>query len=97
MVSLKKQPSLFSAIAIGVSSIIGSGWLFASYKAAKFAGPVSIFSWVVGAAFALLIALLLAEIASIYHKETGLFARLLSISHNRDYGFVISSTNWLTA
>lgn len=92
-----KQPNLFSAIALGVGSIIGSGWLFASYKAAKFAGPISIFSWVGGAVFALLIALLLAEIASMYHKETGLFARLLTISHNRDYGFVISSTNWLSA
>lgn len=95
--SLRKQPNLFSAIALGVGSIIGSGWLFASYKAAKFAGPASIISWVLGAGFALLIALLLAEIASIYYKETGLFARLLTISHNRDYGFVISSTNWFTA
>lgn len=93
----KKQPSLFSALAIGVGSIIGSGWLFASYKAAKFAGPVSILSWVIGAGLALVIALLLAEISSMYHKETGLFARLLTISHNRDYGFVISSTNWFAA
>lgn len=92
-----KQPSLFSAIAIGVGSIIGSGWLFASYKAAKFAGPASVLSWVIGAAFAFLLALLLAEIASMYTKETGLFARLLTLSHNRDYGFIISSTNWFTA
>ena len=71
-----KKASLFSAIAIGVGCIIGSGWLFASYKAAKFAGPIAILSWVIGAFIALLIALLLAEIATMFHKETGLFARL---------------------
>ena len=89
-----KKASLFSAIAIGVGCIIGSGWLFASYKAAKFAGPIAILSWVIGAFIALLIALLLAEIATMFHKETGLFARLLTITHNRDYGFIVSSSNW---
>ena len=92
--SSNKQPSLFSAIAIGVGCIVGSGWLFASYKASKFAGPVAIGSWIIGAIFALIIALLLAEIATLYSKETGLFARLLTITHNRDYGFIISSSNW---
>ncbi|RTL10577.1 MAG: APC family permease [Neisseriaceae bacterium] len=92
--SSNKQPSLFSAIAIGVGCIIGSGWLFASYKASKFAGPVAMGSWVVGALLALLIALLLAEIATYYSKETGLFARLLTLTHNGDYGFIISSSNW---
>ncbi|OGT69509.1 MAG: amino acid permease [Gammaproteobacteria bacterium RIFCSPHIGHO2_12_FULL_45_9] len=89
-----QRPNLFSAIAIGIGCVIGSGWLFASYKAAKFAGPVAIVSWIVGAIIALLIALLLAEIATLLHKETGLFARLLSLTHNRDYGFVVSSSNW---
>ena len=94
--SSHKKPSLFSAIAIGVGCIVGSGWLFASYKASKFAGPVAIGSWVIGAGLALLIALLLAEIATLYTKETGLFARLLTITHNRDYGFIISSSNWFS-
>lgn len=92
--SSNKQPSLFSAIAIGVGCIIGSGWLFASYKASKFAGPIAMGSWVIGALLALLIALLLAEIATYYSKETGLFARLLTLTHNGDYGFIISSSNW---
>lgn len=89
----KKAPSLFSAIAIGVGSIIGSGWLFASYFAAKFVGPASIISWVIGAVIALLLALLLAEVATMY-QETGLFSRLISITHNKDYGFIIAISNW---
>ena len=90
-----KKLNLFSATAIGVGSIIGSGWLFAAYYAAKFAGPISILSWIIGAAIALAVALLLAEIATIY-QETGLFSRLLTITHNRDYGFLIAAANWFS-
>lgn len=89
-----KKPSLFSAITIGVGSIIGSGWLFASYKASKVAGTLALGSWVIGAFIALLVALLLAEVATYFSKETGLFARLLSLTHNHDMGFIISSSNW---
>ncbi len=90
-----KQPSLFSAIAIGVGSIVGSGWLFASYYAAQYAGPISILSWIIGAVLSLSLALLLAEIATMY-QETGLFSRLLTISHNRDYGFIVAISNWFS-
>ena len=89
-----KQTSLFSAIAIGVGAIIGSGWLFAAYYSAKFAGPASIFSWIIGAAIALCLALLLAEIVTLY-QQRGLVARLLTITHNRDYGFMVALSNWL--
>lgn len=89
-----KKPNLFSAITIGVGSIIGSGWLFASYKASKVAGPAAVWSWVIGAMIALAVALLLAEIATYYSKETGLFARILSLTHNQDMGFIVSSSNW---
>ncbi|APC96746.1 APC family permease [Francisella frigiditurris] len=91
----KKQPSLFTAVGIGLGCMIGSGWLFAAYYAAKYAGPSAFLSWIIGASLALILALLLAEIATIY-KETALFARLLTISHNnRDFGFVIAISNWL--
>ena len=90
-----KQPSLFSAIAIGVGSIIGSGWLFASYYASQYAGPIAIVSWIIGAVLSLALALLLAEIATMY-QETGLFSRLLTITHNRDYGFIVAISNWFS-
>ena len=90
----KKQPGLFSGMAIGISCMIGSGWLFASYYASQYAGPICLLSWVIGAILALFLALLLAEIATMY-KERGLFSRLLSISHkNKDYGFVVAISNW---
>ncbi len=89
-----RQVGLFSAIAIGVGCIIGSGWLFAAYYASKVAGAASIFSWIIGAGMALFLALLLGEIAS-KKPVRGLFGRLLSISHNPDMGFVIAISNWV--
>lgn len=89
-----KQPGFYTALSLGVGSIIGSGWLFASFYAAKFAGPVAIFSWIIGALLALGLALMLSEIATFQH-ERGLFSRLLTISHNKNFGFVVSLSNWL--
>ncbi|MDF1796155.1 MAG: APC family permease [Coxiellaceae bacterium] len=89
-----KQTSLFTAIGFGVGSMIGSGWLFAAFYSSKYAGPVSVFSWILGAVIALCLAFLLSEIVSLY-QERGLMARLLTISHNRDVGFVVAISNWL--
>ncbi|MCF6776941.1 APC family permease [Thiotrichales bacterium 19X7-9] len=88
-----KAPALFSAIAIGVGCIIGSGWLFASYNAAREVGSMAFLSWIIGAFVALTLALLLAEMATMY-KERAFFARILTISHkNSDYGFVVAISN----
>lgn len=90
-----KKPGLFAAIGIGIGCMIGSGWLFSAYLAAKYVGPASYISWFIGAGLALVLALLLSEIASMY-KTKALFARLLVISHNNpDYGFVVSISSWL--
>jgi amino acid transporter len=91
-----KKPSLYAAIAIGVSSMVGSGWLFACYYAAKQSGPASILAWLVGAVLALILAFLLAEIVTLFQVR-GLFSRLLTISHNKDYGFISAASNWLGA
>ncbi len=88
-----KSPALFSAIAIGVGCIIGSGWLFASYNAAKSVGSMAFLSWIIGAILALILALLLAETATMF-KERAFFARILTLSHkNTDYGFIVAISN----
>lgn len=89
-----KQPGLFSAIAISIGTMMGSGWLFASYYASKAAGGALILSWIIGALAVLIMALLLAEIA-IKYPVNGLFTRLISISHNPHFGFVTGISNWL--
>ncbi|MDC0535534.1 APC family permease [Francisellaceae bacterium] len=91
-----KQPSLITAIGIGIGCMIGSGWLFAAYYASKYAGPAAYISWFIGAGLTLILALLLAEIACMYNKERSFFSRLFNISHkNQDFGFVIAISGWL--
>ena len=87
--------NLCTLVLIGVGSIIGSGWLFAAYYASKDAGPASVISWIIGAILTLLMAMLLAEIASLY-PITGLFGRLMVLSHNKDIGFVLAASNLIS-
>lgn len=87
--------NLCTLVFIGVGAIIGSGWLFAPYYASKVAGPASVVSWIIGAFLTLLMALLLAEMASLY-PITGLFGRLMVVSHNKDIGFVLAASNLIS-
>lgn len=91
-IKTKLVGEIITSMFIGIGSIVGSGWLFASYYASQTAGPAAILSWILGAVLALLIAFLLAEIATMF-PLTGLFGRLLSISHNKDIGFVVAISN----
>ncbi len=90
----KKKIGLISATFLGVSSIIGSGWLFAPYKTAAIAGPGAIITWGVSGAVMLLLALCFAEVASLYPKR-GLAAIIPALSHNKFFGFPFAIANWL--
>jgi len=90
-----KPYGVLTAVGIGIGAMIGSGWLFSAYYAARFIGPASIISWAIGAGIALVLALLLAEIAGLFSADA-LFIRLLTISHdNADLGFIIGISGWL--
>lgn len=91
---MRHKLGLGSLVCTGIGSIIGSGWLFTSYKAAKYAGSGAFFAWIIGAIIFLLLALVLAEIATL-HPKRGLFTRLLTLSHNKDMGYVTGLANWL--
>ncbi len=92
---MQQKPGLWTAVGIGIGCMIGSGWLFAAYFAAKAVGPASYITWCIGAGLALILALLLAELASMF-KQKALFSRLLVISHdNIDFGFVVAISSWL--
>lgn len=93
--TLDKRPGLFTAVGIGVGSMIGSGWLFSAYYAAQYIGPASFFSWAIGAVLALILAMLLAEIAGMF-QDKALFTRLITVSHgNADFGFIVTLSGWL--
>ncbi len=84
---------LWSLICLGISSIIGSGWLFSAYKTAQTTAGGALFAWIIGGCIVLVIALVIAEIATLYPKR-GLFGRTLAISHNKDMGYVTALANW---
>lgn len=90
----KKKIGILSATFLGISSIIGSGWLFAPYKSASVAGPAAIYSWIIGAGLIMLLALCFAEVASLYPKR-GLTAIVPTLSHNKYFGFPFAIANWL--
>lgn len=90
----KKNIGLISATFLGVSSILGSGWLFSPYKTAAIAGPGALITWVVSGAIMLLLALCFAEVASLYPKR-GLAAIIPALSHNKFFGFPFAIANWL--
>ena len=90
----KKKMGLFSAVALGVSAIIGSGWLFAAYKTADVAGPAALLSWIIGAFIIGLLAMCFAEIAALYPRR-GLSAIIPTMSHNKYFGFPFAIANWL--
>jgi amino acid transporter len=46
--------------------IIGSGWLFAALYTAQIAGPAGIISWLIGGAFTMVIALVYAELGTMF-------------------------------
>ncbi len=90
----KKSIGLVSATFLGISCVIGSGWLFSPYKTAAIAGPSAIITWIVSGTIMLLLALCFAEVASLYPKR-GLSAIIPSLSHNKFFGFPFAIANWL--
>ena len=57
---LRREGRIVGLLFASVTSMIGSGWLFGAYHASKLAGPLAIWSWVVGAVIIMLIALCFA-------------------------------------
>lgn len=90
----KKNIGLVSATFLGISCVLGSGWLFSPYKTAVIAGPSALITWAVSGAVMLLLALCFAEVASLYPKR-GLSAIIPTLSHNKFFGFPFAIANWL--
>ncbi|MCM0622256.1 APC family permease [Nocardioides bruguierae] len=68
---LKRHVGVVGLLFASVGSIIGSGWLFGALNAAQTAGPAAILSWVLGGALILLLALVYAELGTMYPLSGG--------------------------
>lgn len=84
----------FSLLMVGLSSIIGSGWLFGSWKAAKVAGPAALLAWVIGAGIMILIGLSYMELGSAFPKSGGM-VRYAQYSHGSLVGYIGGWSNWI--
>ncbi len=86
---LRKDAGLVGLLFVGVSTMIGSGWLFGPMHAAKDAGPLSIGSWAIAALVVGLIALVYAELGPMFTRSGGLMYMSL-ITHGRLVGRIWS-------
>jgi len=80
----------------GVGSIIGSGWLFGALKASELAGPAAIFSWVIGAVMIMIIALVYAELGTMFPVSGGVI-RFPHISFGSFASYTMGWVNWIAA
>jgi amino acid transporter len=78
----------------GLGSIIGSGWLFGAWRAAKIAGPAALVAWAIGALVILAIALAYAELGAMF-PESGGMVRYARYSHGSLVGFISAWANWI--
>jgi amino acid transporter len=78
----------------GLGSIIGSGWLFGAWNAARLAGPGAVWAWVLGAAIIMTIALTYAELGAMF-PESGGMVRYGHYSHGSLVGFIAGWANWI--
>ena len=90
---MKHKIGIFHLTMIGLSGVIGSGWLFASMYAAQKAGTGAYVAWIIGAVLMLVFTMCLSELVSLYPKR-GLLASVASFSHNKDFAFIIGIANW---
>lgn len=67
----KRELSTFDLVAIGVGTVLGSGWLFLPAVVVSTSGPSSILAWLFGAAAMFLMAVVFAELAGAWPEAGG--------------------------
>ena len=82
---MNKKIGLASASFLGLTTILGSGWLFAPYRTAQLAGPAAMFSWVIAMFVIMLLSLCLVEVVGRYPIR-GLSAVIPFLTHNKYFG-----------
>ncbi|MEM6464149.1 MAG: APC family permease [Pseudomonadota bacterium] len=91
---LKREIGPIGLTALGVSGIIGSGWLFAPMLAAQLAGPAAILAWIIGSVAMLLLALTFAEISAMFPLPGGI-ASIPQVTHGNVVSIAMGWTAWL--
>ncbi|MGH8274692.1 MAG: APC family permease [Gammaproteobacteria bacterium] len=86
---LRRDAGVIGLLYASLGSIIGSGWLFGALHAALEAGPLSIFSWIVGAVAILFLAFVFAELSTMF-PNSGALVHMTHVSHGNLVGKIWS-------
>ncbi len=92
----QRKIGFFSLMFTAVGGIVGSGWLFGPFYAAKIAGPAAILAWLLGGVLMTVIALTFAELATMF-PVAGAMARFAHFSHGTFVSFTMAWISWLAA
>jgi amino acid transporter len=95
-IGLKREVGFIGAVWSSESSIIGSGWLFASLYATQLAGPAAIYAWLIGGACILILSLVHAELGGMYPVAGGT-ARFPHFAFGGVAGISFGFFSWLQA
>ncbi len=85
---LRRELTFLDLTMTSLGGIIGSGWLYGSWKGAFLAGPASIFSWIIGGIAVLLIGLVYAELGGAL-PEAGAIVRYPQFSHGTFVSYIM--------
>ena len=69
---LRKELSDFDLLMLVIGSVLGGSWLFGAYYSAIYVGPASIISWLIAGVLLIFVALVWAEVGSLFPKSGGL-------------------------
>ena len=89
---LKRHVGVIGLLFASVGSIIGSGWLFGALDASVAAGPAAVISWALGGLMILLIALIYAELGTMFPLSGG----VVRYPHLAFGTFASFTSGWIT-
>ncbi|WP_063731482.1 APC family permease [Streptomyces sp. RTd22] len=91
---LHRSLGLWQLTLLGVSTQIGSGWLFAVLSSASVAGPAAILSWIIGAVLFIIVSLTWIELGTLFPRSGGI-VRYPALSHGAFAGWVTGWGYWI--
>lgn len=77
---LKRDAGVIGLLYASLGAMIGSGWLFGALFGAEAAGPLSVFSWILGAVAVLFLAFVFAELSTMF-PNSGALVHMTHVSH----------------
>src|SRR5215467_2150430 len=95
-VGLRREMGFNGATWASVTSIIGSGWLFGSWKGAYSTGTSAILAWVIGGVCIIILALVHAELGGMYPVSGGT-ARFPHFAFGSIAGISFGFFSWIQA